>query len=433
MRDSERARLQAKWITKEGRNHNLWYSSAGKFIRLPEGDYLSKDNVEDYLRVRGYIFKSNPKDPPTLVPDGKIKKQEIIHDFRFDHLVKTCSCWDQGLHQYEGHYYLVLKNPKRLEPKEGDWSAIDTLLEDCFPKDRDYWEAWYCLSVQGYYHPDQFRPGPLLVMMGTGHDFIQEHLINAAFGPSINPFHYYLERGHKSEILSTSYSWAIESAATQVIDKEKRERFSKLLGICASVKQMNYKLPMHIRGSVCANVTDVNKQLLGEYVFGDRPDLLVIHCEGQGGEVKKIKTHLSAYLWHMLHRYQIPTQLLTREIEGLEMPGPFKTGYFSSWLRDACFQLTPECCVLDWLVKLYVSEKAQGSMNLPESFIPSRLELAGIPKWTVSLLSKERSLHTLMGNLSLRYPKNFWLIPDEKSVVWRLSNLNQLVSEEAAA
>jgi hypothetical protein len=429
-----RKKIQQEWMNKEGRNLNIWRSNSGSFVRFPSGKTLGNNEIDYYLKQRGFNFDAT-KEKDAFIPDGQSKKLEIIQDFGFDKLIRTSSYWDAGLHQHKHTSFLVLDGPKRIEPKEGDWSVIDSLLKETFPTDRDYIETWFYFGVQGFYDPEQFCSGHLLVMMGNGHDFIQRNLFDASFRSSFNPFNSYLERGARPEDLILNYSWAVNSEATFDLSKGKRSRFMELLRFCQSAYNdgLGFGLPIHSRCSVCMDLRDENKRLLSDFLFNPHSKLLIVNCELNGEKQpsqKAVASNLSAYLWHMLHEYKTPKNLLS--------------GYFSPSLQDLCFQSSPESEMLGWMIKIFsLTEKGKTDMYVSEADIPSNWEALGISKSRISAVLREKSLSHLMKNLSERFPKHFWLRPpdtdplgprsneptiEDSIKIWRLSNLKDLVS-----
>ena len=418
--DNGLSKIQGDFCSKEGRNHNLWYSTNGKFIVYPDGITLSSESVEYYLKERGYRFdKGKTKG---LIPDGQAKKQEIIRDFSFHKVIESSPLWDAGLHEYNAKRYLVLRTPKRIEPIQGKWPTIDLLLKGNLTTDRDYWEAWLYLATLGYYYPDKFCPGQLLVMMGTGHDFFQEHLINASLGTKTDPFGFYLEMGARPLELSANYSWAVNSRDLNELGKRKRSRFATLMQFCANARgdALGYELPIHSRGSVSMDVNPDTEWLLSDYVFESHSDLLVVKIEEkEKPEGSLVVSELPAYLWHLLHEYRIPGKIL----------GNFQQGYFSPGLREASFSKSPEARALSWLAKLYSVEKAAGEMTILEAFIVDRWELAGISKGMITALLKERPLNVLLHRLGLRYPRHIRLSPGDNQR-WGFYDLGKLTTVE---
>jgi hypothetical protein len=89
--------------------------------------------------------------------------------------------------------------------------------------------------------------------------------------------------------------------------------------------------------------------------------------------------------------------------------------------------------VLEWVIKIYSPEKGKTDMYIKEALISTHWEAFGISRGRIGAVLREKNLSFLMDNLSLRFPKNFWLRPLGRDLntatrTWRLSNLNELVT-----
>jgi hypothetical protein len=120
----------------------------------------------------------------------------VMKERRLGLVITSLAGYPAGIHEMGGERCLVRTSPRLVEPKEGDWSVVQQLLESKLdlsrnggsgPNQTEYFHGWMRTALEGLYlgGPGNFRPGQCLVFAGprdSGKSRIQHQVITGLLG-----------------------------------------------------------------------------------------------------------------------------------------------------------------------------------------------------------------------------------------------------------
>ena len=98
-----------------------------------------KDDLTHWLMDKGVT-------PHTDKIDTIIRNLYTVAD-----VYNTISCYNKGIHTFNGRHYLIEHSPKMIKPEKGDWHNLRYMLEKTLPtKDREWLYSRLALDIKGF-------------------------------------------------------------------------------------------------------------------------------------------------------------------------------------------------------------------------------------------------------------------------------------------
>ena len=169
--------------------------------------------------------------PKKAQPGEKSEMDQELHRIRQEHSIDArgqLAGFKKGLWSLEGKKFLATTEAKLLEPTEGDWSLIRSILEPRFKTDgRNQLNYLYGLlqrRLEALYNHKRM-PNQALIIAGavnSGKTFIQDYIFTPMFGGrSANPYKWMLGETNFNDGESQSENLVIDDAPAKVDDRSR--------------------------------------------------------------------------------------------------------------------------------------------------------------------------------------------------------------------
>jgi hypothetical protein len=183
--------------------YNVWYvKSKEKFLWCaPDNTWslLSAAMLKEQLRVVYGLERSIPRDENGKPTDNKSEVETVISDAiqnrRVDFNLRGLAGHEAGIEQLpDGTTYMIERSGRWVEPKKGDWSPIERLINGLFREGQaEHVLGNLCIWVRDYYGHD-YAPRPAMVVAGPkkcGKNLFQEIVVTGILGGTfVDPTQY---------------------------------------------------------------------------------------------------------------------------------------------------------------------------------------------------------------------------------------------------
>lgn len=212
---------------------NIWWRNGSKQYYRPtskpnEWICVGEQDIKRKLRLAGVFSRASEGQSFSQVD----RVMDYIQDQRFVDFAGRLAGHNAGIHFVQDRPIVVIGSYKLIEPKEGDWPTLRTLLEGMFPKvpepdNREqlpYLFAWLKVAITAL-RAGERRGGHALIFVGasdSGKSFLQEHVITPLLGKrSADPTAYMLNKTTFNAELLGSEHLAIQELPSG-LDRESR-------------------------------------------------------------------------------------------------------------------------------------------------------------------------------------------------------------------
>ena len=308
---------------------------------------------------------SNKPDTATTSPLDRVFN--IIHDrYHVDHYGALAG-YRPGLIEPGGNKILITKGPRLIEPVKGEFPTIRRFIDGMLREQAKYAHSWNHLAVVPLYNGNITR-GQILILAGpadSGKSVYQNFIVTPTLGGRVaRPYAYIVGRTDFNEDWFESEHLMMEDETPprdyeteQLVAAELKRLAADEIHWCHGKGKKAITLPPYWRVSVSVNNNPENlrsvpakdetlkdKMIVLE-VYPDATVELVKSLGGQDNFAAKIREERPAYLYHLLHEYQIPDDLKDTRF-GMK-------AYQNAEITDAIEEISPYMLLYEVMEKTY--------------------------------------------------------------------------------
>lgn len=214
----------------EPSNKGYWVrDAAGIFMQVTEASLRKR------LKQAGVVSI-----PPELGANSELDESLIqIQDENRIFYAGALAGHFMGCHEIEGRKILVTESPRLIEPADGDWSVLETLIENLLGEDQQlFFFGWLKVAYEAL-RSGKHRPGQALVIAGErncGKSLLQKIVTEVLGGRSAKPYQFMMDGTGFNSDLFVAEHLVIDDEAAKTKIQQRRDFGAKLKNITTDPK-----------------------------------------------------------------------------------------------------------------------------------------------------------------------------------------------------
>ena len=342
----------------------------------------------------------------------------------------------QGVYEVNGSRILVTDSPKLIEPKEGNWpliaSVLKSLLNDPIEDQRSYFFGWLKIAIHAQ-RAGQPRPGQAIVFAGprdSGKSLVQNLTTVILGGRVSKPYRYMRD--------ATTFNGELFGAEHLMIEDEIAStdiRARRAFGSRIKEMTVNQMQSHHAKNRQAITLTPFWRVTIS---LNDEPENLLILPpidESLADKIMLLKTHkgpmpmpthtdaertafwnallseLPAFIFY-LERWPIPNELKCERF-GI-------THYHHADLLAALEELSPENRLLELVDATIFSHANASTWEGTATALEQELYNGLRGREARRLIAWENAIGTYLGRLAKKHPKRIEYVRTDQRRSWRI-------------
>lgn len=401
----------------------MYYSTSGHnyFVENDSRRWISVTETSAKRMLKALGFSSSTPEGEMLSPlDEVLNKIQLSQDVSY---AASLAGYSAGVYEISGKRILVTDSPTLIEPVEGEWPVLDSLLEGMFnlPEidQRPYVYGWFKIMLESL-RRKKHQQGQVLALAGeveSGKSLFQGVVTELLGGRVAHPYPFMVDKSTFNGELFAAEHLAIEDEAESTDYRSRRNFAAKIKGFVANRTQACHRkhcqpltLTPFWRLTISLN-EDPERIMVLPPINEDIEDKIMLlkvakramPMATETGDEKEafwnvIKNELPAFVF-FLNQFEIPVELRSSRF-GI-------THYHHPELLAALDALSPEERLLEMidnevLGKRYNNDVWRGNASSLFSCLTD--DGSDCRQEALRLLSHSNSCGTYLGRLQKKYP-----------------------------